>query len=561
MVDSTENLLDLKQTVGYYLYDCLNREGITEIFGVPGDYNFSLLNILEKYKGINFVSCRNELNAGYAADAYARVKGLSALITTFGVGELSACNAIAGSYCESVPVIHIIGGPKTSDQQEHKQMHHTLLDGNFDVFRKIYEHITAYTANITAENAVFEIPAAIQKAKETKKPVYMLLATDITNQPVMRRDVYIERKQTSPNSLQAAVQHIEQVLEQAQKPILISGVHVSRYNLQSQVQQIVEKMNLPAVTMMMGKGSFDESQKNYIGLYAGSLGSTEVQNMVETSDCVLTVGTMWSDYNNGSFTAKLNPLNIIEIQSDRVKVGMAVYENVLIQDLLKEILAGTHKKMTSVGAVTFPYDNSYTSLDENISSKYYYPRFQKMFKENDIIIADAGTFQFGIAQLKLPKGATYITQGGWGSIGYGTPAAFGACIADKNRRVILFVGDGSSQMTVQEFSSMLYNNCKPIIFLVNNKEYTIEKYLNIGQKQTHYNDIPLWDYSMLIGAFGGNSFTAKVHTNKELDEAIKHAEVECSEKFCFIEIYALQMDAPAIVHKMTNVLEQMEKQK
>ena len=551
--------LDLKQTVGYYLYDCLSKEGITEIFGVPGDYNFSLLNILEKYEGINFVNCRNELNAGYAADAYARVKGISTLITTFGVGELSACNAIAGSYCESVPVIHIIGGPKTIDQQEHKQMHHTLLDGDFDVFRKVYELITEYTATITAENAAIEIPIAIQKAKETKKPIYLLLATDIANQPIMRRDVYIEKKQTNQNSLKAAVQHIDQVIKQAQKPILISGVHVLRYNLQSQVQQIVEKMNLPVSTMMMGKGSFDESHKNYIGLYAGSLGNTEVQNIVEASDCILAVGTMWSDYNTGSFTAKLNPLNIIEIQPARVKVGMAVYENILIQDLLKELLARIDKKMTAVPTVTFPYNNSYDSLDEDVSSKYYYPRFQKMFKENDIIIADAGTSQFGIAQLKLPRGAIYITQGGWGSIGYGTPAVFGACIADKNRRVILFVGDGSNQMTVQEFSSMLYNHCKPIIFLVNNQEYTIEKYLNVAQKQTQYNNIPLWDYSKLIEAFGGDSFTMKVYTNKELDEAIKQAEAQCNEKFCLIEIYAPQMDAPTIVHKMTNVLEQKQK--
>jgi indolepyruvate decarboxylase len=557
MVEKSGGLLDLKQTVGYYLYNCLSKEGITEVFGVPGDYNFSLLDTLEKYESINFVNCCNELNAGYAADAYARVRGLSALITTFGVGELSACNAIAGSYCESVPVIHIVGGPKTKFMQEHKQMHHTLLDGNFDVFRRVYKPITEYTAAITAENAAIEIPLAIQKAKETKKTVYLLLATDIVNKPIMKRDVYIEKKLTDQKSLQSVLQHIDQVIKQAQKPVLISGVQVSRYKLQNEVQQIVEKLNLPVATMMMGKGSFDESHKNYIGLYAGSLGSTDVQNIVEASDCILAVGTMWSDYNTGSFTAKLNPLNIIEIQPNLVKVGMAVYENILMQDLLKELLSILDKKMTSAQAVTFPYDNSYASLDGDISSKYYYPRFQKMLKENDILVADAGTFQFGIAQLKLPKGATYITQAGWGSIGYGIPATFGACIADKIRRVILFVGDGSSQMTVQELSSMLYNHCKPIIFLVNNKEYTIEKYLNVAQKQTHYNDIPLWDYSKLIEAFGGNSFTAKVYTNKELDEAIAQAEVQCNERLCFIEIYVPQMDAPIMVHKMTNALAQM----
>ena len=548
------------KTVGSFLYDCLSNEGIADIFGVPGDYNFSLLNALEEYGSIKFVNCCNELNAGYAADAYARVKGMSALITTFGVGELSTCNAIAGSYCESVPVIHIIGGPKTAVQQEHKQMHHTLLDGDFEVFKNLYGFISQYTAKITPENAAVEIPTAIAAAKESKKPVYLLIASDIVNKTVVQRDVHISKKQTSQPSLQAAVQHISSMMDQSQNPVLLSGIHVSRYNLQAQVQQLAEKINLPVATMMMGKGSFDERHKNFIGLYAGSLGNTQVQNIVETSDCVLAVGTNWSDYNTGIFTARINPVKLIDIQPDKVSVGMTVYENVLIQDILSELPGRINKQMPSLPQVNFSYENDYPYMEEPVTARYYYPRIQKMLRENDILVADAGSFQFGSALFKLPRGATYITQGGWGSIGYGTPATFGACMADKNRRVILFVGDGSNQMTVQEFSSMLANNCKPIIFLVNNSEYTIEKYLNAAPKPAPYNNIASWDYAKLLEAFGGDFFSAKVHTNKELDAAIKQAETLCSQKLCLIELFAPQMDAPEIVHKMKSVVEQMAKQ-
>lgn len=549
-----------QETIGSFLYDCLSNEGITDIFGVPGDYNFSLLNVLEKYGRIKFVNCCNELNAGYAADAYARVRGISALITTFGVGELSTCNAIAGSYCESIPVIHIVGGPKTSVQQQHKQIHHTLLDGNFEVFKNLYGFISQYTSKITPENAAIEIPAAIQAAKESKKPVYLLIATDIVNKPVIQRDVNISKQQTSQPSLLSAVQHISRMVNQSQNPVLLSGMHVSRYNLQAQVQQLVEKINLPVATMMMGKGSFDERHKNFIGLYAGSLGSTQVQNIVEASDCLLAVGTSWSDYNTGIFTARVNPVNLIDIQPDKVIVGMAAYENVLIQDILSELSARINKHIPSIPVVSFSYDNDYTLMEEPVTAKYYYPRIQKMLKENDILVADAGTFQFGSALFKLPKGATYITQGGWGSIGYGTPAAFGACVADKNRRVILFVGDGSNQMTVQEFSSMLVNNCRPIIFLVNNMEYTIEKYLNSAPKPAQYNNIAAWDYAKLLEAFGGDFFSVKVHTNRELDTAIKQAETLCSRKLCLIELFTPQMDAPEIVHKMKSIVDQAEKQ-
>lgn len=112
-------------TLGAFLFSCLSRAGISDVFGVPGDYNFSILDELGRHPELGFIGCRNELNAGYAADAFARLKGISALLTTFGVGELSACNAIAGSNSESIPVVHIVGAPPSMDQSAHKLMHHS----------------------------------------------------------------------------------------------------------------------------------------------------------------------------------------------------------------------------------------------------------------------------------------------------------------------------------------------------------------------------------------------------------------------------------------------------
>lgn len=151
MNSSNPTTVTAQKTLGQYLFDCLKLEGITEIFGDAGEYNFTLLDALEQYNGIRFISGRNELNSGYAADGYARVKGMSALITTFGVEELSACNAIAGANSEHVPLIHIVGAPPEKDQMEHKLMHHTLMNGDFDVFHKVYELITTYTAKLTPE--------------------------------------------------------------------------------------------------------------------------------------------------------------------------------------------------------------------------------------------------------------------------------------------------------------------------------------------------------------------------------------------------------------------------
>ena len=121
-------------TVGDYLLDRLAELGVTEVFGVPGDFNLEFLDHVVAHPRVRWVGNANELNAGYAADGYGRLRGMSALITTFGVGELSAANAIAGSYAEHVPVVHIVGAPAKDAQGARRVVHHSLGDGDFEHF-------------------------------------------------------------------------------------------------------------------------------------------------------------------------------------------------------------------------------------------------------------------------------------------------------------------------------------------------------------------------------------------------------------------------------------------
>lgn len=552
-----------QKTVGQYLFDCLKLEGITKIFGVAGDYNFTLLDTLECYNGIRFIAGRNELNSGYAADGYARIKGISALITTFGVGELSACNAIAGANSEHVPIIHIVGAPPEKDQKEHKLMHHTLMDGNFDAFRKMYEKITAYTAVLTPENAQIEIPAAIRIAKEKKKPVYLIVADDLVTKPVKsRKEPVPPRPMSNLKTLQAAVDHVHRLLERARRPVILVDVKTMRFGLQTAVRQLADAMNVPVVTMMYGKGAFDETHPNYIGMYLGSFGDSEVQNTVENADCIIAIGMVWADTNTANFTAKLNPLLTVNIQPDMVKIAEAEYPNVLAADMLLAMQKVGNMGKGLAGKLSFPYDQFTTNADGPLMAADYYPRFQRMLKEGDIVIAETGTFYNGMAEVRLPGNVTYIGQGGWQSIGYATPAAFGAIIAAPERRVLLFTGDGALQLTAQEISSMLYYGCKPIIFVLNNDGYTIEKYLNVKTEGQKYNQIPQWSYTRLAEAFGGNAFTVTARTYRELDQAILQAETESTERLCIIEMIAGNpMDAPKYMQRMRSYMEKQEMQR
>lgn len=239
-----------------------------------------------------------------------------------------------------------------------------------------------------------------------------------------------------------------------------------------------------------------------------------------------------------------------------------MYPNVLAEDMLNAVKSIGYKGQRILKKVDFPYNQFKTNTDELLMSAGYYPIFQQMLKKDDILIVETGTFYNGMAELRLPSNVTYVGQGGWGSIGYATPSTFGASIAAPERRVLLFTGDGSLQLTAQEISSMLYYGCKPIIFVLNNNGYTIEKYLNVKTKNQNYNKIPQWSYTKLVEAFGGNAFTTIVRTNGELEQAIKQADIERAERLCIIEmIVEDSMDAPENMKRMRNYKLKQEMQR
>jgi indolepyruvate decarboxylase len=554
-------LATVTPTLGQYLFDCLKAEGITDIFGIPGDYNFSLLDTLERYEGIRFVNGRNELGAGYAADGYGRIRGISALITTFGVGEMSACNTVAGANSEFVPLVHIVGAPKSTDQQAHKLMHHTLLNGDYDVFRQMYAHLCVYTAILTPENAELEIPTAIRMAKRARKPIYFVVAIDLVTKPIVQHVIPVTKPDmTSQTALQAALQHIRGLLKGTDNVVLLSDMLTLRFGLRDEVQQLAISLNLPAASMMLGKSGFDERHPNYIGVYGGVFGSEQVRNIVERAGCVIAVGMIWTDINTANYTAKLDRLRLIDIQPESVRVGEAMYEQVLAVDLIAALKGNGWRRSGSLPQVAFPYDAMSGEPEQPICAASYYPRIQRMLKDKDILVVETGTSAYGMSQVRLPAEADYICQQGWQSIGYATPAAFGACIAAADRRVLLFTGDGSLQLTVQEISTMLDNGCRPILFILNNNGYTIEKYLNVKTANQLYNQIPAWRYTMLAETFGGQAFTAQVRTNRELEDAIITVQKEQLSKLCIIELIVSDpMDAPDYLKRLRKQLEEKER--
>jgi indolepyruvate decarboxylase len=512
----------MTKTVIQYVLSRLHDIGIADIFGVPGDYSFPINDAIATHTDIRWVGCCNELNAAYAADGYARIKGAGALCTTYGVGELSALNGVAGAYAEHLPVFHLVGTPNMPTQAAHVLMHHTLGNGEYDLFRKMAEPAACASAVMTPQTAAFETERLIFQALYHRRPVYMAFPADLANQPVTGNAPRIPLPHSNPDMLEAAANAILAALDQAGTACVLPGILVARLGLRPALEAFIDASGLPFATMFMAKSVLDERHPAYAGMYDGALMNEDVRCFVEESDLILNIGSPMTDFNSGAFTANLDPSRMIEIKHHFARVKGKTFQSVEMADLLA-LLADRVKRreerskaVTSLGPVV-------GRGGDPISAAALYPRWADFLEPNDILIAETGTVSMGLGFAHMPKGASFHNQTLFGSIGWATPAAFGAAVAAPQRRIVLVTGDGAHQFTAQEIGQFHRFGLKPIIFVLNNNGYLIERLL-CKDPTIAYNDIAPWNYVALPQALGCEGWmTARVATCAELDQALEAA--------------------------------------
>ncbi|KAG0262250.1 hypothetical protein DFQ27_002477 [Actinomortierella ambigua] len=539
----------METTVIQHVLSRLYKLGIKDVFGVPGDYAFPIEDAICSDNKMRWIGNCNELNAAYSADGYARIHGMAALSTTFGVGELSAINGIAGAYAEHLTIFHLVGMPAASVQAARRLVHHTLGNGEFDLFHNMTQSVVCARAIMTPENCVAETDRLITTALRERRPVYMGFPSDFANSPVINATQSLAKPQPSdPVVLKAAVTAITNAVSASKTACILPGILVSRCGLADKAAAVVETSNLPFATMFMDKCVLDETHPNYVGMYDGKLMDKEVTDFVEGCDCVLGIGCLLTDYNTGGFTMMVDRAKTINIMLNSTRVGSAQYNNIRMEDVLTELAQRLPRK-----DVPHPKARDLvgpTNQDPNgaITADYMYPRWRQMLRANDILVAETGTSSMGLAFARMPKGATFHNQTLWGSIGWATPAAFGIAMAAPDRRTILVTGEGSHQLTAQEVSQFYRFGLKPIIFVLNNDGYLIERLL-CTDPEKYYNDLAKWNYAELPKALGCNDwFTARVTTCAELDEAIRAAET-CGTG-AYIEVVTARYEASPLSKKL-----------
>src|SRR5215467_5704139 len=419
----------MSETVIEHVLRRLKSIGIDHIFGVPGDYAFPVEDAIVNFPGIEWVGCCNELNAAYAADGYARIHGLAAVNTTYGVGELSAINGIAGAYAEHLPVFHLVGMPNMTIQAGRTLVHHTLDNGEFDLFRKMAEPAVCASAIMTPQNVAYETERLIAEALYHRRPVYMSFPGDVADQMVVSSARPLDPPISDPKVLQSVTDAIIVAMEGAHTACILPGVLAVRAGLRESLRSFVDACGLPFATMLMDKSVLDEQHPSFIGMYDGKIMDESVRAFVESSDLVMIIGAIMTDISSGGFTAHLNPDKTINMRHHLTQVGSKVYPNVEMKDVLAELTRSVKKRSEKSPIKPVSLGAKVGSGSDPITADALYPRWANFLKPNDILVAETGTASMGLGFARMPTDANFYNQTLWGAIGWATPAAFGAAVA------------------------------------------------------------------------------------------------------------------------------------
>ena len=536
------------KTIGDYLIQKLHEHGVTHLFGVPGDYALSFFHKLES-SPLQVINTCDEQGAGFAADAYARVKGLGVVCVTYCVGGLKVTNTTAQAFAEKSPVVIISGAPGTNERIKSPLLHHKVRE--FDTQLRVFEQITvASTALDNPQTACREIDRVIDAALRHKRPVYIELPRNMVS--VTAIPYYLPQEITLPrddNTLKEALLEARDIINTSKKPVIIAGIELHRFGIQDDLLQFIENTHIPVVATPLSKSVISEHHPLYMGVYEGAVGRDEVREYVESSDCLILLGTFMTDINLGMFTAHIDQGKSIYATSQKVYVHYHAYENVGLGDFLKELLQIKINKRED-GDIPRPESVKPLQpvLGKKITIEYLYRRLNTFLDKNTVVIADTGDAMFGAMDMTIHNETEFLSPAYYASMGFAVPGSIGVMLANPDLRPLVLVGDGAFQMTGMELSTAARYNLSPIVIILNNSGYGTERPMLDGC----FNDVKTWEYSCIPDILKtGRGF--KIKTEDNLEEALQLSR-QYTKEICILDVQIDSDDKSLALQRMTKAL-------
>jgi indolepyruvate decarboxylase len=347
---------------------------------------------------------------------------------------------------------------------------------------------------------------------------------------------------SDPTQLVLAIERIAARIAEANLPAILLDADVARFGLTKPIVRLIEAHSIPFATLPAAKALIDESHELHLGIYRGAASPPEVRIAIESADCLLCVGVRFTDTATGFFSHRLRSEALINVRAFDVTVGATHVPGVAGSEVLSALVKAVRVKPRRILPPRPPPPTRLPSqLRQSLTQDRFWQRMQDFVQPGDVVLADVGTSSAGTVGLRMPSGVAVIGQPLWAAVGYSLPALLGTLLAAPRRRQLLFIGDGAFQMTAQELSTILRQGLKPIIFLVNNNGYTIER-LILGPGSS-YNDVNPWRYAEAASFFDTQDQASayRVRTEDELEDAL--AAASAREALVLIELVMNRLDA------------------
>jgi acetolactate synthase-1/2/3 large subunit len=448
----------------------LEKESVSTIFGYPGGAVLPIYKSL-KNSTINHILVRHEQTAIHAASGYAlSTNTVGVCIATSGPGATNLMTGIANAYMDSIPVV-IITGQVSTDSIGFDSFQEADIIGATEAFTK-YNYLIKDEKDIAR---VFKEAFYIANTGR-KGPVLIDIPVNIQNKIINynypKNIDILGYKPTFKGNINQINKAYEKICF-SKKPLLCIGNGILLSNAKKELLKFVNNTQIPVVNTLKGKGAFNETNPNYIGMI-GSHGHKYANNLIEESDLLIIIGMSISNRTTANFSA--NTKNIIHIDVDPAEVGKNIISNLPIIGDAKKILEELNNfKYNSIYSewmdfIKYEKTNHNTYLGKNKIIDRKLSEISDNSSEDAIFIADVGNNQIAAAHnIKMFGQRKFFTSGRLGTMGFSLPASIGAKISDINREVVVIIGDGSFQMVMNELITLYENNLNVKIILIDNQ--------------------------------------------------------------------------------------------
>jgi indolepyruvate decarboxylase len=517
-------------TLTEYLFYRLRELGVGHTFGIPGDFVLPVYAVQEQV-GMPTVVCAHEPGVGFAADAYARFRGLGVALVTYGPGALNTLNPVACAYAEQSPLLVVSGGPEVALRRPELNLHHVIK--TFESQLQIYREVTVDAAILDDPASAPEtIDRVLRNVVTAKRPGYLEIPRDRVSIAVAEPTgpLAVQPDAAKSEAIAGAtdelVSEIGAMLRAASRPALYVGVGIRRHGLTAAVVRLAERLRVPVVTDLLGKAAFPESHPQFAGIYLGALGEPGVRSLLDQSDCILGIGVMATDLGTGFWTQRIPPSARVMVDADSVQVRYHRYDGVPIADVVAAMVERLPAGDRPLPLLTHPAPGLAIAADVSGTATAPRPGMLRVAEVIDVLcgldqsrysfVTDVGDSWFIGLELRAD---VFVAAGYYSSMGFAVPAALGAGLAEPARRPLVIVGDGAFQMTGTELATHVDLGLRPIVLLLNNGGYGM---LEAVDRPRPYFERRSWDYPALARSLGAEA--ERVSGPAELSAALRRAD-------------------------------------